>query len=98
MQDNIKTALDEYIQELNDRHGSTYHFEVDPKGKTFMRIIRRDRSLVDGSVDTKHGSVYGFMEVATGDLYKAAGWKAPAKNFARGNVFDKRVYDRLSIS
>lgn len=27
-----------------------------------------------------------FVEVATGDVWKAAGWKAPALNFTRGNI------------
>jgi hypothetical protein len=27
-----------------------------------------------------------FIERATGDVWKAAGWKAPTKNFVRGNV------------
>jgi hypothetical protein len=40
----------------------------------------------------KDGSVYGFIvlkagQFKVGDVLKAASWKAPAKNFARGNVF-----------
>ena len=27
-----------------------------------------------------------FVEVGTGDVWKAAGWKAPALNFIRGNI------------
>lgn len=29
-----------------------------------------------------------------GDILKAASWKAPAKNFARGNIYDK-TFDRV---
>lgn len=44
---------------------------------------------------SKNGSVWGFV-VATdtdkqfkkGDLLKAASWKAPARNQARGNILD----------
>ena len=32
-------------------------------------------------------SVFAFIEVATGDILKPAGWKAPAKH-ARGNLWD----------
>jgi hypothetical protein len=32
-------------------------------------------------------SVYGFVEIATGNILKSAGWKAPAKH-ARGNIHD----------
>jgi hypothetical protein len=37
---------------------------------------------------TDHGSqrsVWGFVDAANGDIYKAAGWKAPAKH-KRGNI------------
>ena len=34
-------------------------------------------------------SAFGFVDKTNGDVLKAAGWKGPAKNFARGNVFDE---------
>ena len=37
-------------------------------------------------------SVHSFVEKETGAIWKAASWKAPAKNFVRGNVFDSGTY------
>ncbi len=37
-------------------------------------------------------SAFAFVERATGDLYKPAGYKGPAKNFARGNVYQPESY------
>ena len=37
-------------------------------------------------------SVHSFVEKETGAIWKAASWKAPAKNFVRGNVFDADTY------
>ena len=39
----------------------------------------------------KDGSVWGFIDatqVTTGDILTAAGWNAPARNAARGNIFE----------
>ncbi len=46
------------------------------EGKRFARITRKNYG---------QKSVHCFVEVATGDIYKAASWNAPAKG-VRGNV------------
>lgn len=33
-------------------------------------------------------SVHSFIEKSTGLIFKPAGWKAPTRNFSRGNVAD----------
>jgi len=48
-------------------------------GPKYARIVRTDWG--------DQRSVYGFVEIATGAILKAAGWKAPAKH-ARGNLND----------
>lgn len=50
------------------------------EGKRFVKIITEC-----------HGqkSVFGFIEKETGLVWKAAGWKAPALNFPRGNINDE---------
>lgn len=56
------------------------------KGNKYLKIVSR-RSSQD--------SVWGFVvstdkdeKFRKGDILKPAGWAAPARNFARGNVFD----------
>ena len=44
------------------------------EGKKFIKIV----------ADT---SAFAFIEVETGNIYKAASWAAPAKH-ARGNIFN----------
>lgn len=53
-----------------------YVWSLDTPGAKVVRIVVE-----------RHGSksVHAFVDLATGDLYKAAGWKAPAKG-ARGNI------------
>ena len=51
------------------------------EGKKYIKVVQ-------------NGSVWGFIVKATdakfksGDILKAASWASPAKNAARGNVFD----------
>lgn len=46
-------------------------------GKKYIRVVR-----------SNHGqrSAHSFLEIATGNIWKAAGWKVPAKNKPRGNI------------
>lgn len=47
-------------------------------GKKYARVYR-DCSNGQRFVDF-------FVEIATGDIWKAGGWKAPVLNFTRGNI------------
>lgn len=58
------------------------------EGSKYIKVV----SLSWGS-----RSVHSFVEKSNGNIWKAASWKAPAKNFPRGNVFDSKGYlPRLS--
>lgn len=46
---------------------------------------RKYRRIVIG--EGCHRSVYGFVRVEDGAVFKAAGWKSPALNFSRGSIF-----------
>lgn len=60
-------------------------YVITPGGKKYLRVA---------TVDASHGgrSVYCFIGVADGGIYKAAGWKAPAKT-ARGNIYNANPLD-----
>ena len=48
-------------------------------GPRYIRIVSEDKTS---------RSSFCFIDKTNGNVLKAAGWKAPAKNFARGNIFD----------
>ena len=95
---NFDTALAKFvalIQKKTDEHiAKPWYKSVMPDlitteaGSKYVRIVKNRRSLEDdGSIrmlDSR--SVWGFVEKETGDVFKAAGWKVPAKH-ARGNIF-----------
>jgi hypothetical protein len=59
-------------------------------GKVYIKVYIKDSSVHSFIVkeDTK--------QFKKGDILKAASWKAPAKNFARGNVFSVDSYKYVS--
>ena len=53
-------------------------------GKKNVRIVRRE--LWPNSEEPQHGSVHCFIDLATGNILKADGWKRPAPQ-VRGSIF-----------
>lgn len=51
-------------------------------GSKYVRIVRRDGNAMMGG----QRSVHCFLDKETGDIFKAASWKAPAKH-SRGNIY-----------
>lgn len=72
----IRTFL-QYIEQFKTEHG-TVAFRVDV-GSKYLRIMD---TLSNGQT-----CGWAFIDRETGDVFKPATWKKPAKH-ARGNVFD----------
>jgi hypothetical protein len=53
-------------------------------GKKYLRIVTEDVYHENGKKDRPQ--VFCFLDIATGDVLKAATWRAPAKH-ARGNIY-----------
>ena len=79
------------VQAISDNHYKTRFPTLTPSkieyelGNRYCKIIKAE---FGGGRDGAR-SVYGFIDMTNGDVLKAAGWKAPAKNFARGNLNDE---------
>ena len=78
---------------------ASYHVSVTfEPGSKYLRVVMADGYRTTGT----HRSAYAFIvakdmgQFKVGDILKAASWKAPAKNFARGNVFRPETYERHS--
>lgn len=93
---NITEAISAYCARLTDCYTAhlckmasewakrvTITHEAMP-GKAYNRIARVE--TVNGKVISR--SAVAFVKLADGSIWKPAGWKGPAKNFSRGNVFN----------
>jgi hypothetical protein len=91
----FKTRLAMFVLALqtlhNDHYAQNYPILTAPRievmpGRKYVRIVVQQ--MKDDGTKQEYGrSVYCFVDVATGDIYKAAGWAAPAKH-ARGSIWN----------
>ena len=58
-------------------------------GKKYIKIAQGP------GIEGAGASVHCFVDALTGDVYKAAGWKAPALNGARYNLLDPESLELL---
>lgn len=86
----FEAALTRFVttvqQKLEEYYTSTYEHVKAPKisimvGARFVRIVKDE-------VSGAGRSVYCFVEIGTGNVLKADGWKRPAKG-VRGSIFAK---------
>ncbi len=76
--DEALTRFVAICQEISDAHMARFENLAKPRittvrGVRYVKLVRE-------------GSVHCFVDIKTGDVLKAATWRAPAKH-ARGNVF-----------
>jgi hypothetical protein len=64
-------------------------------GPKFVRVISQKKYGENQEINQK--CVYCFIEISTGNIIKAQGWKAPQKNGVRGNIYKKNPIDCMDI-
>lgn len=80
----FQTPISKFRQEMIDDFNANIRYEV---GSKYIKVIT-DNSVHSFIVRNKTN------KFEPGDILKAASWKAPATNFARGNIFQK-TFDRV---
>ena len=88
----VRQAIAEYIAFMDAasaKHTAERFANLQPdrfwvhSGQKYIKIVQGRDPEGDSRI-----VVHSFVDALTGDVYKAAGWKAPALNGARYNLLD----------
>ena len=67
------------IKEMNEGTAKLMRFRIHTTQK-YLKIITQEFDTFRDANEYKDGSVHAFVDKKTGQIYKPAGWKAPAKH------------------
>ena len=91
VQELIDMMVADYERYVGDREMPSPSYYID-SGRNYDRIVYvngyNQSEAVAGFICRKDNLKKGFVK---GDMLMAASWKAPATNFARGNIFDENL-------
>ena len=77
---------EEQLQKIEDGTENLYKWDY-KVGKKFIKVFNLQYDTFRGRNQYKAGSVTAFIDKNTGEVYKPASWKAPAKHVR----FDMRI-------
>ena len=67
------------IKEMNEGTAKLMRFRIQP-GKKYLKIITQEFDTYNDINEYRDGSVHAFVDKQTGQIYKPASWRAPAKH------------------
>ena len=67
------------IKEMNEGTAKLMRFRIHTTQK-YLKIIQQEFDTFQDRNEWRDGSVHAFIDKQTGEIYKPAGWKAPAKH------------------
>ena len=73
----VQGKMNAYYEMMNFTHSTPDDITVD-YGKKYARVVH---------ANGVQRSVHTFVNMINGDILKSGGWKAPAPNGVRGNIF-----------
>ena len=86
--------LDQCVVLLNDHYDSKFPNLLRPQvkvkaGGKYYKVYQ--------DAGEYHKSVWFFVSKEDGSIWKAASWKAPARNFPRGNILENKAKDVIGV-
>lgn len=83
----IREAINSLVEFMNEA-SRKHHEERLPNLTPSVFMVEGGRKYIKIAQHNGQTFVHCFVDAQTGDIYKPAGWKAPALNGARYNIMD----------
>ncbi len=83
----MRNEIDNFIHFVQKMADEYYEQFETQSCKITVKYGRKYAKIIKVSIPAGSTSVHSFVKLTTGDVYKAASWKAPAKH-ARANIYD----------
>ena len=94
--DKLNEALDGYVKHLQNNYDTiasgqfvNFTYEI---GRKYVHVIMNHYHHFDGRPTQRSSHSWVILaddkKFKQGDILKSASWRAPARNFSRGNVLD----------
>ena len=80
------------LAEMDNGTAKLMKFRIQ-SGKKYYKIIQQDFDTFQDRNEYRDGSVHAFVDKKTGEVYKPASWKSPAKHVR----FDMRIINQREI-
>jgi hypothetical protein len=93
---NFEIALDDYVELVQSRVNSFFERNYKTLTPPVLVVLPRGRVYKKVVFTGTQNSVHSFIEIKTGNIYKPASWKAPAKH-ARGNIYKNCGSNALDV-
>ena len=77
------------LQAMEDGTANLMRFRVQ-NGKRYYKVIQQDYDTFQDRNEYRDGSVHAFIDKNTGEVYKPASWKSPAKHVR----YDMRIINQ----
>ena len=69
----------EELERIKDGTANLMKFEI-KEGKKYYKIVQMEFDTFQNRNEYREGSVHSFVDKNTGDVYKPASWRSPAKH------------------
>ena len=84
----LSDYANQQLKEIEDGTAKLMRFKI-YEGRKYYKIVQQDYDTFQNRNEYRDGSVHAFVDKKTGDVYKPASWKAPAKH-VRFNFCNKQ--------